>query len=75
MLRCMSMYSSMAASTTSHQWANRPSPIRVARRCMYASRLRIVNACTMARLSGKNWYTEPIATPARSASMVVVSDS
>src|SRR5207302_1674563 len=24
-LRCMSMYSSMAASTTSHQWANRPS--------------------------------------------------
>src|SRR2546430_9643060 len=29
----------------------------------------------MARLSGKNWYTEPIATPARSASNVVVSAS
>src|SRR5205814_5898457 len=29
----------------------------------------------MARLSGKNWYTEPIATPARSASSVVVNAS
>ena len=42
---------------------------------MYASTLRIVSACTIARLSGKNWYTEPIATPARSASRVVVRPS
>ncbi|GAB4105275.1 hypothetical protein GCM10028790_42940 [Micromonospora taraxaci] len=37
--------------------------------------MRRVNACTIARLSGKNWYTDPIATSARSASRVVVSPS
>ena len=37
--------------------------------------LRSVSAWTMARLSGKNWYTEPIATSARSASRVVVRPS
>src|SRR4051794_26131107 len=37
--------------------------------------LRMASACTMARLSGKNWYTEPMATSARSASSVVVRPS
>src|SRR6266542_2714089 len=37
--------------------------------------LRIASACTIALLSGKNWYTEPMATSARSASNVVVRPS
>src|SRR5256886_7284751 len=73
--RCIAMYSSIAASTTSHQCANSTASERVDSRARYASRLRSARACTMARLSGKTWYTEPIATPARSASSVVVSAS
>src|SRR4051812_38467908 len=69
------MYASIAASTPSHQWANVSLANRADRLCRYASMLRMASACTMARLSGKNWYTEPIATSARSASRVVVRPS
>src|SRR5256714_3485267 len=73
--RCIEMYSSNAASTMSHQCANSTVSDRVDSRDRYSSRLRSDSACTIARLSGKNWYTDPIATPARSASSVVVSAS
>src|SRR5947209_8451909 len=53
--RCIAMYSSMAASTTSHQWAYSTWAERASSRARYASRLRSARAWTIARLSGKNW--------------------
>src|SRR3954451_3520991 len=65
----------MAASTPSHQCAKVSLANRSDKPCRYASMLRMASAWTIARLSGKNWYTEPIATSARSASSVVVRPS
>jgi hypothetical protein len=47
------MNSSIAASTASHHLSRPPSEMRAESRSRYASTLRIVSACTIARLSGK----------------------
>jgi hypothetical protein len=51
----MSMYSSIAGVDRIDHLLSPPSLMRVDSRSRYASTLRIVSACTMARLSGKNW--------------------
>jgi hypothetical protein len=71
----MSTYSSMIASIASQTVANSSTMKRRPTLVTNRSAFRAVSALLMARLSGKNWYSEPMATPARCAIRVVDSAS
>lgn len=75
-VRFMSRYSSSTASIAARQ---PPSPAvsssRRATRSVYCSKLRSPRASAIARLLPKKRYTEPIGTPARRATALVLSSS